>query len=187
MIITHLYGPEEVTIYNIAYKYFSIILMVFSMAMTPFWSAFTDAFYRNEFDWIKSIMRKLLIVWISLFIISIGMLAFSESIYRLWLGKMVAVPFRLSLVVYIYFTLSSFSMIFTSFLNGVGKIRLSLISAISEAILFIPAAILFAKYLNLGIAGIVLASSISPLIGIIWMPIQYNKLINQKATGYWNK
>jgi Na+-driven multidrug efflux pump len=89
--------------------------------------------------------------------------------------------------VFIYFSLNSYSLIFTSFLNGVGKIRLSLISAILEAILFIPAAIWLARDMHLGVAGIVVASTLSPLIGGIWMPVQYYKIINHKARGLWNK
>ena len=187
MIISQLYGPAEVTPYNIAYKYFSIVTMVFTMTMVPFWSAFTEAFHKQEFDWIRTVIKKLLLIWILFFVLSIIMLMFSDFFYKIWVGKMVTVPFRLSLALFIFVAINSFSIIFTSFLNGVGKIRLSLLSAIFEAIIFIPAAIFFAKHLNLGIAGIVLASAISPLIGVIWMPIQCYKLINKKATGLWNK
>ncbi len=187
LIISQLYGPVEVTPYNIAYKYFSITTMLFSMAMVPFWSAFTDAYVIKEFGWIKSSVRKLLIMWALLLVFSVFMLVFSGFFYRVWLGKVVEIPFHLSLVVFIYFIFHSLSLIYTSFLNGVGKIRLSLISAIVEAIIYIPAALLFSKYMGMGVGGIVLASALSPLIGCIWMPIQYYKLINQKATGIWDK
>ncbi len=187
LIISQLYGPAEVTPYNIAYKYFSITTMVFSMAMVPFWSAFTDAFVRKEFDWIKSSVKKLFITWVLLLAFSIFMLIFSGFFYRIWLGKVIEIPFQLSLIVFVYFIFHSLSLIFTSFLNGVGKIRLSLISAVIEAIIYIPAALLFSKYMGLGVGGVVLASALSPLIGCIWMPVQYFKLINQKATGIWNK
>lgn len=187
IIISQLYGTVEVTPYNIAYKYFSIITMVFSMAMVPFWSAFTDAFVRKEFNWIKSSVKKLLITWVLLFIFSILMLIFSEFFYRIWLGKIVEIPFRLSFIVFVYFIFHSLSLIFTSFLNGIGKIRLSLISAVVEAIIYIPLALLFSKYLGMGVAGIVLASTLHPVVSCLWMPIQYYKIINQKATGIWNK
>ena len=187
LIISQLYGPVEVTPYNIAYKYFSITTMVFSMAMVPFWSAFTDAFVRKEYDWIKSSVKKLLITWILLLVFSIFMLIFSDFFYRIWLGKVIEIPFQLSFIVFIYFIFHSLSLIFTSFLNGIGKIRLSLISAVIEAIIYIPAALLFSEYLGMGVGGVVLASALSPLIGCIWMPVQYYKIINQRANGIWNK
>ncbi|MCX6168358.1 MAG: MATE family efflux transporter [Ignavibacteriales bacterium] len=187
MIISQLYGPKEVTPYNIAYKYFSTISMIFTMALTPFWSAFTDAHHKKDFKWIRSVMKKLVLFWILLSIVALIMLVFSQTFYKIWIGQIVTIPFNLSLIVCIFFIMNTFGNIFTSFLNGVGKIRLSLYSAILEAILFIPIAIIFAKYLKFGVAGIIIASSFSPLIGSIWMPIQYFKIINNKASGIWNK
>lgn len=43
IIISQLLGPAEVTPYNIAFKYFSILSMIFMIILSPFWSAFTDA------------------------------------------------------------------------------------------------------------------------------------------------
>ena len=134
MIISQLYGPKEVTPYNIAYKYFSTISMIFTMALTPFWSAFTDAHHKNDFNWIRAVMKKLVAFWVLLSIIAIIMLVLSQTFYRIWIGQMVAIPFTLSLIVCVFFIASTFGNIFTSFLNGVGKIRLSLYSAIFEAL-----------------------------------------------------
>ena len=54
-IISKLFGPEEVVPYNIAFKYFSIITMVYSILLTPYWSSFTEAYTKNDFVWIKKI------------------------------------------------------------------------------------------------------------------------------------
>jgi O-antigen/teichoic acid export membrane protein len=43
MVLTQLFGPAEVTVYNIAYKYFTIALMVNGIITATYWSAFTDA------------------------------------------------------------------------------------------------------------------------------------------------
>jgi len=55
IIIIRLFGPEKVTTFNIAYKLFSVIIMGFAIIMTPFWSAFTDAYAKQDFEWIKSV------------------------------------------------------------------------------------------------------------------------------------
>ncbi|MEO6455849.1 MAG: oligosaccharide flippase family protein, partial [Ginsengibacter sp.] len=41
IIISQLFGPAAVTPYNISYKYFTIILMLFSIIISPLWSSFT--------------------------------------------------------------------------------------------------------------------------------------------------
>ena len=187
MIISQFYGPADVTLFNVAYKYFSTILMIFTIILTPFWSAFTDAYVKKDFNWIKSIIKKMIVFWILLSMFALIMLLFSKIFYRIWIGQILEIPFKLSLFLCIFFIINSFSTIFTSFLNGVGKIRLSLYSAIIEVLLFIPLSLFFAKNLKLGITGIVIASTLSPLIGSIWMPIQYYKIINNNAKGIWSK
>ena len=41
-------GPEAVTRYNVAQKYFNIVYSVAIIIISPFWSAFTDAYHKND-------------------------------------------------------------------------------------------------------------------------------------------
>jgi O-antigen/teichoic acid export membrane protein len=70
-------------------------------------------------------------------------------------------------------------------LNGVGKIKLQLYLYIIAVIIFIPLAIFMGK--QTGITGVVYAMCIVLLPGTILHPIQCIKIVNQKATGIWNK
>ena len=51
IILSRVHGPETVTQYNIAYKYFSVLNMFFTIVLTPFWSAFTDAYVKKDYEW----------------------------------------------------------------------------------------------------------------------------------------
>ena len=62
IIIAHLFGPEQVTPYNIAYKYFGIITMAFGMIMVPLWSAYTEAWIKKDISWIKNTIKKLILI-----------------------------------------------------------------------------------------------------------------------------
>jgi O-antigen/teichoic acid export membrane protein len=44
LLISNFFGPDQVTPYNIAYRYFSVVPMVFSLLSAPLWSATTDAY-----------------------------------------------------------------------------------------------------------------------------------------------
>ena len=64
IIITQIFGPAEVTPYNVAFKYFSIITLVFiTILLAPYWSAYTDAYTKGDFNWIRKETRKLLKIW----------------------------------------------------------------------------------------------------------------------------
>ncbi len=49
IIIVRVCGPENVTAYNIAYKYFNILNMAMMIIVTPFWSACADAYTKKRF------------------------------------------------------------------------------------------------------------------------------------------
>lgn len=48
-----MFGPDQVTIYNLSYKYFSVLIMAFSIVISPLWSAITEAYVRKDFKWFK--------------------------------------------------------------------------------------------------------------------------------------
>lgn len=185
LIIAQLFGPAQVTPYNIAYKYFSVIPMVMGIIMMPFWSAFTEAWVKNDIPWIKNTIKKLTFLWILISIVTLIMLIFSNLIYKLWVGEDIKVPLSLSVVTAAYVIINSWSGIFSHFLNGVGKIKLQLYSGLISTLLNIPLAVFLGK--RIGIAGVLLATCILTATSAIWSPIQYHKIITKSAKGLWNK
>lgn len=185
IVITQLFGPAQVTPYNIAFKYFSVVPMVFSIVLTPFWSAFTEAYVKKDEQWIQSTLRKLLRFWLFFLAGALVMLLVSGKVYQLWVGSMVKVPFLLSVCIFFYVMINAWCMIFSMFLNGVGKLKLQLYSSFFGALVNIPLAIFLAK--QIGIAGVVLSTCILGLFSAVWSPIQYRKIMNNTATGIWNQ
>lgn len=187
MIITHLFEPAEVTPYNIAFRYFSIITMIFGIIITPFWSAFTEAYVKKDIKWIKNSMQKLTYIWAILSGLALIMLCLSNFAYKVWIGSAVNIPLSLSIGMLLFVVIIMWNNVFVVFINGVGKIRLQFYSALIESLVNIPLSILLAKYFNLGSLGVILATSICLLPGAIWAPIQYYKIINNRAHGIWAK
>lgn len=187
MIITQLFGPDQVTIYNIAFKYFSIITMGFLIIINPFWSTVTEAYHKNEFSWIKKIIKQLVIVWTGFFLIAGIMLTFSGWVYKIWVGPEIKIPFYLSVAMAVFVVLHTFNFIFIYFINGTGKIKVQIYVALVNMIFNIPLSILFARYLNFGITGVIMGTIVSAIIGLILAPLQYYKIITRTARGIWNK
>ena len=83
-----------------------------------------------------------------------------------------------------YFIIYVSNSVYIYFLNGIGKVKLQLYSAVIGMIVNIPLAIYLGKHL--GIAGVLLSSVILNGANLTWTIVQYNKIINNKATGIWN-
>lgn len=186
-IIIQNYGPQEVTPYNIAFKYFSVIQMGFKILVSPYWSAFTEAWVLKDIKWIKSTIKRLEYSWIVLAFIGIIMLIFSSPIYKIWIGDEINIPFKLSFWFMIYFLLYTYGTIHTMFINGIGKLKIQFLSSIIGALIFIALNMLFIGVLDLGIETIVISSILGSFYGPFLSRIQYNKIIENRAHGIWNK
>ncbi|MDB5005922.1 MAG: hypothetical protein JWP45_315 [Mucilaginibacter sp.] len=185
IVITQLFHPQEVTVFNIAFKLFSAITMVFTIIMTPFWSAFTDAYVRGEMDWIKKVIYKMRLFWIILCGCSILLFILSPILYKVWLHGRVRVPLALSFVMCIYVMGYSWIMLHCYMLNGIGKIRLQVYMYIVSILINVPMAIFFGK--QFGVAGVTFSNSLIFAIMGILLWIQCNKILKGTANGVWNR
>ncbi len=185
IIISQLFGPEMVASYNVAFKYFSVLMMCFFIIVGPFWSAFTEAWTKLDFEWVHNIMNKLMKLWVIMALGSIVMLVFSNYLYKIWVGDKIYIPFSISVLSLIWILLNTWNGIFSYFLNGVGKIKLQLYLGIIAALLNIPLALFLGKWM--GINGVLLANVILALFSGFVYPLQYKKLIEKKAFGIWDK
>jgi len=187
IIITQILGPSEVTPYNISFRYFSIPIMIFTIILTPFWSAYTEAFATDDMKWIKASMKRLIMIWVVVVVIGvIVLLPISKYFYLIWVGDKVYIPFMLSVFMGLYAIIFTWNNIFAYFVNGVGKIKLQMFCGIIGMIINIPISIYFAKNLNMGSAGVILGTCISLIIGSFLIPIQTLEII-KGAKGIWDK
>src|SRR5579863_9362245 len=72
-IIARLFGPNDVTIYNIALKYFGILSMGWAMIAIPLWPMTTKAYYSNDMTWLSSTIKKLIKLWLATILVGIIM------------------------------------------------------------------------------------------------------------------
>lgn len=185
VIISNFFGPENVTPYNISFRYFSLLSLFLSVMLSPIWSAVTDAYTRKDFSWIKKTLKKTEQLFIILIVMGFVMFVLSKIIYSLWIGNDVKIGWYMSLVVYIYTVVISISTGYSFFLNGMGKLRLQMITTITIAVMYIPLCWVFSKIF--GVEGIVLALIVLNLPGLCLNRVQVRKLINGKAFGLWNE
>ena len=186
-LITQLFTPADVSVYNVAYKYFSITNLALTIVLPSFWSMTTKAFAENDFYWIKNSVNKLLLIWCILAVVGVVQLLVSDSIYHVWIDGKVKVPFVLSICMLIYYMVFNFTGIFSNFLNAVGKTRIQLYYALFAMIINIPIAYILAKSFSLGIIGIPIATILVMIGAGIICFIQYRKIIQNNAKGIWNK
>lgn len=185
IILSRVLGPTAVTEYNVAYKYFSITMMVFNIILSPYWSAFTDAYTKGDLAWMKNVHGKLTKTWRLLLITSILLLIASPIAYKLWLHGSVDISIATSISMFVYMNVLSFSTMYMILLNGTGKVLLQMIIYACCALVSIPLCYFLCRIW--GISGILVVLSSVYGLQAIAARIQLGKIIAGKSSGIWDK
>ncbi len=180
IIITQVLGPAHVTPYNILFKLFSIVIMGINIITAPLWSAYTEAYAKGDIKWISNTLKKLNLLMIPIIISVLLLVIFARDIINIWIGPHIEFTNLLVVFMGIYTVITVWGNIYSSFLNGVSHLKLSLTISIFAALVNIPLSIYFAKTLQLGSAGIILGTVICLSPGSFLAPFQTWYIIHVK-------
>ena len=136
VVISNLFGPDQVTPYNIASRYMHIGILISSTILSPIWSAVTDAQARGDMLWIKKTIKRVDRIVLIIGLLLILLCAVSTPVYHMWIGSSVTIPFAITCLnaVYIYLLIWSSSQ--STFLNGLGVLNLQLTVNVFQAIIY---------------------------------------------------
>jgi len=185
-MISHYFGNEDVTRYNVVSKYFNVLIILQSMILVPFWTMFTEAYAKRDKEQIISMMKKLMKMTLLFTVATLAMVVISSFVYRIWLGKLVDIPFYLTVTVAVFTVLSLVAGIFSTFLNGTGRVTFQMYTSLVPSLLHIPLTILVVRYFHTGVIGVIGVSCFWLIVTLPLRYIQYKKISSFKyQTGIW--
>lgn len=185
VFITQYCGPESVTTYNLAYKFFNLEIIGYTIILAPMWNAYTDAYVKGDMQWVDRTFKRALKFWGLSVVAGLVMLLGSQLFYTLWVGDKVHIPVSVSVCTLIYVCLFNLNNCATYLINGFNKIRVQIITSLLFTALYVLAVRFFGS--KQGIEGIVLTMAASYAMMAIIHIYQCRLLIGQKAKGIWNK
>lgn len=184
-LISHVSSPIQVTNYNIAYKYLNVAMMVYSIITAPLWPAYTDAFVKNDFEWMRKTRKKMIRILCLSMCACLALVLISKPVYYIWIGDKASVPFIMTVLVGLYVCAYCWMNLNGTLIVGMGKIQLETYITILGMIVHIPLSLLLSKYI--GPYGVIISMMLINLMYAIVMNIQVNKLLSGTANGVWNK
>jgi O-antigen/teichoic acid export membrane protein len=176
-LITFLYGSEKVVPFSIASKVYLNLLFIFYIIITPFWSAFTESYFKKDYPWLVRSFKKTILIYLAFVIISTLCFFLMDDIVLFWVGDSVSIPKDINLALYIYSLIMGWNGIFTYFLNGLNLINSQFKISIIHILTNIPLCIFLARYFEMGVPGLIWGTCISLLIISVIIPIQVFKVI----------
>jgi O-antigen/teichoic acid export membrane protein len=158
-LINGLIGSKYVVDYKIYNSLFGLIGVLFSLVVAPIWSEVTEAFAKKEINWIKNLYKK---------IIKLGLLAASSLIILIFIMQMILDlwlkenAIKVNPTYSVIFAISTIMVIWTaivsSFVNGLGKLKIQsqflTIGALSNIILSIVLSNFFHVWIVIVISNI---------------------------------
>ena len=186
LIIMHIVSNEAVVEYNIAFKYMNVLLMIYTIIVTPLWSATTEAYVKGDLQWIMYVVKKMDKIAFLFILIGLIMLLTSDFVYRIWLDLPKSnVSIATTSLIYFYVVGNILYANYGYILNGIGKLNLQILVTAILAFLYIP----FSYFLGhkYGLSGILSAFATVAIMNFVWSKIQFTKIISGKAYGIWNK
>lgn len=187
ILISNVSGPEDVTSYNIAYKYMNVAMMAFAIVLAPLWPAFTDAYTKKDYQWMQNVYRKMIKFYFLCACIMVIMVLVSPFAYNIWIGKKVEIPIVMTIAVCLYMMIYNWDSLQVNLINGIGAVKLQTYVTLIGLILHIPMSFFLGKTLGLGAIGVVLSMITINIIYSSFFTLQINKIIKHKAKGIWLK
>ncbi len=185
LIISHYCNPEAVTIYNIAFKYFNLIIIGFTILIAPMWNAYTDAAVKGDWEWIKKTLRRSVMAWCLTLVLGGIMLLNCDLFYNLWVGEKVTVPFSVSVSVFAFVTFLNLNNCMTYMLNGLNTIYVQIWTSIVATAIYLIWIVVYGR--QWGIEGIVLSIAACYAVMSLIHLYQCRLIITKKASGIWIK
>lgn len=182
--ISHYYSPAVVTPFQIAHRYMTLLVTIFTIVAMPMWNATTDAYHRGDWQWIRDADRKMGRVCWMFVAIAVMLVAFAPVFYNLWIGDKSSVPMEYNVLLGMYAMVVIVSTRYSYFLNGIGALRLQVVMTAVDAALFVAGVMLITSITN-DLRYFIALMTLTQLPGLLVNMIQFNRILDNKATGIW--
>lgn len=181
IIVSTLLGSEEVAKYDVVFKFFQFFITFSVIIQDPFWAMYSDAYQRRDFFWINKTLKKWNLLFIGFFLFVLIIIFIAKPLIQFWLKLDLEIPSTLIFLMGIFVILRVYGIIYMSFLNGIGKVRLQMWLYIFGAVINIPISIFFVKVMKMGSSGVILGTILSLLAMVIFLPIQTHKILKNEV------
>ena len=133
-MITLRLGPELVRDFDIVFKVFYFISTLYFFMFNPLWSAYTDAYVKKDFNWIRRTLWKTTFLIIPV-ILAVIVVAFNiRLIAHIWTGIELNIPDSLPFAIGLYTIGLYWLANWNYFINGSGQVNLEIIVSVVAAV-----------------------------------------------------
>ncbi len=168
LIVMHYLGAGAVATYAVAFKLFSLPIIIMSLFLNAMWPAYAEANSRGDRQWIFHSFRKSIRYSAILVLpMAVVLLLAGQWIIEKWAGSSVVPSWDLLIGLFFWAVLAIFGGNFAMLLNGLGVIRFQVVTSVIMAIVNIALSVWLVQVI--GVSGVIWGSVIS-LVFFLYLP-----------------
>lgn len=178
-LITGLTAAEHVVEYQVYHKLFTLIGTVFTLALTPVWSAVTKAVAQREYSWVQRLYRILCLLAGLASVGELLLVPLTQVAVNLWLGdQAIPVHYGYAAASAVLGCLMVWNGVLSSLANGLGKPQAQAIFLTVGVIVKFPVAWLLVRLTGSWI-GVVWASVVAMIPFCVVQPLWLGRYIQK--------
>lgn len=171
LIISNLFGPEQVTVYSTANKVFTVIISLFAALVMPLWSKTTVDFARRDIGEIRCTLVKMYRLFAAAAVGTALLAVVFKPLVALWLGRDLGFTWSLILMMSLYAIVYMWNTIWSQIINGLTLVNFMVAVACIQAVVNIPLSLFLATGCGLGIEGVLLGTILTMAISSVTYPV----------------
>jgi len=183
IIITRLLGPEKTVVYQVYYRIFYFVVTLFSIVTNPVWSAITKAHALQDLQRIRRLSRWLFAGAGLLSVLCLAIVPVFAWLQGVWLGIHAIQASTVDAMLFALFsTVMMFVLAESCVANGIGMIKLQMISFAVAAVVKVPLS-LYAIHIYKYWISIVAANTVVLLPYVILQPFVLRRQLREPAAA----
>ncbi|MGX5687488.1 MATE family efflux transporter [Arcticibacter tournemirensis] len=173
--ISKFFSPDFCVEYRIYFNLFSILGSLFLLALTPLWSAITEAYAKRRYSWIVKLKKYIYILAAVMGGIQLLTLPFLQFIVDIWLGpRAITINYSVAIIFTIYSLLTIWISVQSTLVAGLGKLNVQLAGYLFAVVFKILFILILSQHFNNWII-VILGTVIGLIPYAIIQPISIKK------------
>ena len=158
-------------------------MMISMIIFAPLWPAYTDAYARKDFEWMKQTRKKMFIVYGVTVLCCLIMVIVSPWVYQLWVGGKTHIPMLMTILVACYVVAYAWMSLNGTPVVGMGMISIETIMVCLGMLLHIPLSLFLGQFYSA--YGVLLSMIIINIFYGFIFYVQVGKILSNRAKGIW--
>ena len=183
LIVSNLFGPEQVTVYATANKVFTVLPSLFAALVVPLWSKTTVDYARGDIVEIRASLSKMRRLFAVATMGVIIMVVAFKPVVQLWLGRDLGFENSLVILMGVYAVIYMWNAIYSQIVNGLALVGFIAAIAFVQLVVNIPLSIFLASSCGLGVNGVLLGTIIAMLIHSVTYPFYCKRALDRAGAS----